>query len=195
MGKVVSLYKGISKSSLLVWLCPVILLCVYLCNQPFSNVLSTKTVSLSPLTPQQKNNIALAATSLNGKVIVPGQDFSFNKIVGPRLGNNGYLNAKSYLGKETPDTIGGGICLVSSLLYQAALESGLQIIERHPHTRTLKTIPAGLDATVWYGQADLRFRNQTKTPIRIETSSTPEELTIKIMGAEQSYRRISIQNS
>jgi vancomycin resistance protein VanW len=164
-------------------LLPIALLCIYWFTNPFANTLSSSTFSLSPLSAAQRTNIHVASQSLNGTIIKPGAEFSFNQIVGPRTYKTGYVQAPSYLGPDSPKTFGGGICLVSSALYQAALKSNLQVTKRVAHLRPIKTVQPGLDATVWYGEADLKFLNNSPEPIRIESSSDQSNLHVTIRGA------------
>ncbi len=161
-----------------------------LLSNPFPVVLSSRSVSLTGLSPAQKANICLAARSLNGYIIKPGQEFSFNAVVGPRNDRRGYRPAPSYLGPESPSTFGGGICLVSSALYQAALESNMTIRQRIAHLRTVRTVAAGYDATVWYGQADLRIKNDLQEPVMLCAHNTANECLVEIVGthAQQRYR-------
>ena len=79
-------------------------------------------------------------------------------------------------------SVGGGICVVSSILYQDALSAGFEITQRVPHNLAIHSIPPGLDATVWYNGADLRFRNTLKCPIEIVTTTSPYEIKIDILG-------------
>ena len=158
------------------------LVAAYLIDQPFSQLLVTKTVSLRGLSAHQKLNIENAAQRLNHVVIEPNHEFSFNGVVGPRNIKRGYLPAPSYVGPDAPDTIGGGICLISSALYQNALRTGLEITERVPHLRVTHSTPPGLDATVWYNGADLRFRNTLGSPIEIVTNYLPSEVTVQFRG-------------
>jgi vancomycin resistance protein VanW len=169
--------------SYLVCLFPIALFVVYWCNRPFATTLAQRSVSVHALTPQQKINIRKSGEKLNGVVIRPGQKFSFNECVGPRTAARGYLEAPSYIGGESPSTPGGGICVVSSILYQSALESGIKIVERVPHLRTMQTVAPGLDATVWYGGADLKIINDRPTPIEINCHSDDDAFTLRIDGA------------
>lgn len=155
---------------------------------PFSNVIVSRTVSLRPLSYEQKNNLYQAAQCIDGQIIKPGQVFSFNGRVGPRTARRGYQPAPSYLGGDTPSTLGGGICLLSSCLYQSALTAGLKIVERVPHLRTVKTVPPGFDATVWYGRADLRFENNTDAPIEIRALTTASQLKVELRGSDKAAR-------
>lgn len=158
---------------------------------PFAKTVSSKSVSLRPLSFEQKNNLNVAAQRLNGLVIRPGETFSFNAAVGPRTGKRGYQPAPSYLGAggESPQTLGGGICLLSSCLYQNALAAGMPIVERVPHLRTVRTVPPGLDATVWYGSADLRFKNQTDCPIQIKTEMSDAQLKVQLLGNSEAVAK------
>ncbi len=150
---------------------------------PFCQVIVSRTVSLRPLSYEQKNNLYQAAQRIDGQILKPGQVFSFNGRVGPRTGKHGYQPAPSYLGGETPSTLGGGICLLSSCIYQSALTAGLKIVERVPHLRTMQTVPPGFDATVWYGRADLRFENNTDEPIEIRAFTTASQLKVELRGS------------
>lgn len=167
---------------------PCSLIALFWLTYPFADVIATKTFSLSSLNAAQKNNIRVASRALDNIVIKPGEVFSFNRLVGPRTDRRGYRAAPSYLGPESPATVGGGICLLSSALYQAALESGLSVTERVPHLRTIKTVAPGLDSTVWYGSADLKFKNDTATPIQIHTSWESQQLNVKILGRQETNR-------
>jgi vancomycin resistance protein VanW len=166
----------------LFWLLPVFLLVFILMKQPFSYQQEVRRAPLSSLTAAQRMNLKVAAETLNGVVLRPGETFSFNRIVGPRTRLRGYAPATTYLQTESPDTLGGGICLLSSLVYQLALNEGFRIEERVPHLRTIHSVPPGLDATVWYGKADLKFINTQPYPVQIQTRLTPQHLEISLNG-------------
>ena len=134
------------------------------------------------LSRAQQTNVQLAAQRLDGLVIPAGASFSFNRTVGPRTPARGYLAAPSYLGGESPATIGGGICLLSSALYQAALKAGFQIEQRVPHMRTIHSVPPGLDATVWYGGADLRWMNRLPQAVKLTASIHDHKLLFRLSG-------------
>jgi vancomycin resistance protein YoaR len=139
----------------------------FIVSNPFLFVLTSRAIVLSGLNNNQITNITLASGSVNQTILKPGELFSFNKVVGPRTGLKGYKLSNTYLQNSNIQTFGGGICLFSSILYQCALEAGLQIHIRTPHTKTIKTIKPGLDATVDYEQADLSFINPYNFPIKI----------------------------
>lgn len=153
-------------------------------TRPFATPIVVQTVSLSNLSPAQRGNILLAAARLDGLILRPGEVFSFNRVVGPRSLARGYQAAPSYLEGESPSTVGGGICLLSSALYQLALRGGLMVTERVPHLRTIRSVLPGLDATVWYGQADLKFRNTQPFPLQIRVLGALTSLQVSLYGKE-----------
>lgn len=171
----------------MIWLLPICLVLAYVFINPFPEVLVSQTVSIRELNSAQKANIKLASRALDTYILVPGQTFSFNKIVGPRTIHQGYTPSLSYRDSDTPLTYGGGICLLSSVLYKNAIELGLLINERTAHTRTTQCIPAGYDATVWYGQNDLRFTNNRNTPLKIGAVVDADRLTVNILGARKGH--------
>lgn len=127
------------------------------------------------------NNVRLAASSINGTILLPGQEFSFNNIVGPRTAARGYKMAHVYVNKQVVDGIGGGICQVSSTLYVAMMIAGLQATERHVHCLPVDYLKPNLDATINWGTCDLRFINTFDFPIVILASGSPEGiLTVNI---------------
>jgi vancomycin resistance protein YoaR len=178
---------------LLVLCVPLLLFCIYMCTYPFSDRVARRTVGIRDLSSAQISNVARAARAVDGTVLEPGEEFSFNRVVGPRAAALGYLPAPSYLGNESPTTVGGGICLVSSLLYQLALDAGLTVAERVPHLRTIKTVPPGLDAAVWHGRADLRFKNSLGYPLVIYARADAGTLAVELMGRPGRLYRSSIR--
>ncbi|NMA55268.1 MAG: hypothetical protein GX952_04975 [Firmicutes bacterium] len=135
------------------------------------------------LAAQDRNhNIKLGAEILNGYLIEPGQIFAFNEVVGPREAKRGYREAPVIVGDRLVPDIGGGICQVSSTLYNAALLSGLQPIERRNHSLPVSYIELGRDATLSYGAIDLRFKNTRPEPVMICTRIDGNRLSIAILG-------------
>jgi len=133
---------------------------------------------------ERANNIALATKSLNNKVIFPGETFSFNKIVGKRTTEQGYLKAPIIVRGELSEGIGGGICQVSSTLFNAADNAGLKIIQRYSHTKAVTYVPPGRDATVsWYGP-DFVFKNMYSQPILIRAKSLGSQLSVSVYSSE-----------
>jgi vancomycin resistance protein YoaR len=163
-------------------LSPLLLWLIYAWTLPFNSTIAHSGVPIRGLNVHQKLNIQKAACKIDGFVLKPGQVFSFNSCVGPRTPARGYYDAPSYIWDGNYGTTGGGICVVSSALYQAALLAGLKIAERVPHLRTMQTVSPGLDATVWYGGADLKITNSTKKPIQLSCKSDGASLLVAILG-------------
>lgn len=171
---------------------PVVLGLVYLWMRPYQAELAHAHLPISQLNSQQKTNIQLAAAKLDKTVITLDRPFSFNDKVGPRTFERGFLAAPTYVGNYTQSTEGGGICLVASLLYKAALESGLDITERHGHTRTISSSLPGYDATVNYGHQDLKFAVPSKTAsYLISCKADPYSIDLKIYGDAQEKKQLS----
>lgn len=133
---------------------------------------------------ERSHNIALAAEAIDNYVIFPGETFSFNKTVGMRTKEKGYLPAPVIVRGELSEGIGGGICQVSSTLYNAADRSGLQILQRYSHSRQVPYVPPGRDATVsWYGP-DFTFKNGYNQAILIRTSVRSGVMAVMLFSAE-----------
>ena len=127
-------------------------------------------------------NIELAAKSIDGTILLPGEEFSFNKIVGPRTPQKGYKTAHIFVEGQIRDGTGGGVCQVSTTLYNSVLRSNLEVLERHNHMFTVGYVPLGLDAAVSYGYADLVFRNNTGNPMIIKAKVSNNTLDIRIVS-------------
>lgn len=125
-------------------------------------------------------NIRLAATALDGKLLAPGERFSFNESVGQRTTEAGFKEAMIIEGNTYIPGIGGGICQVSSTLYNAALLAHLEIVERHSHSLPVDYVPSGQDATVSYPNLDFKFRNSTDAHLLIRSIVDSNTLTIKL---------------
>jgi len=139
--------------------------------------------SLAGRSPAQRHNALWAARRLDGAVIAPGQTFSFNRQVGPWTRDAGVQRAPASFGGILVPSWGGGVCQVSTTLYCAALLAGLVVRERHPHELAPGYIPAGLDAAVAYGIADLRIENSLARPLRIRCTIGNEKLTCTLVAA------------
>ena len=143
-------------------------------------------------TEERKSNILLAARALNGCVVDDGEVFSFNETVGERTEERGYRQAKIISEGRFTDGVGGGVCQLSTTLYNCALLSGLTICERHPHTLAVQYVERSFDAMV-SSFADLKFVNDTGGPLFIETGADGKTLTVNIYGRRREYtvRRVS----
>lgn len=152
--------------------------------EDFKNVglLSSYTTFYDTALVDRSHNLATAARAVNGKVVLPGEVFSFNKVVGERTFENGYRDALVIVGGKFTPGVGGGVCQVSSTLYNAVLLAGLPIVERHNHTLAVAYAPLGFDATVAYGLQDFRFKNSTPNPLYIRAEAGNGRLTVYIYG-------------
>ncbi len=152
--------------------------------QLFRDTLSSYTTHFNTNNQNNYNrsiNIGLAAESIDGTLLLPGEVFSFNEVVGPRTANKGYRTAHIYVAGKITDGTGGGVCQVSTTLYNAVLRANLEVTERHNHMFTVGYVPLGHDAAVSYGYADLVFKNTTPYPLRINaTVSSDNYLTFRI---------------
>lgn len=136
------------------------------------------TTYFNPKQYNRSQNIRLAAQSINGYILHVGKVFSFNEVVGERTPEKGYKTATIFIGDKAVPGIGGGVCQVSSTIYNVALLLGFDIIERQSHTLPVNYVPPGQDATVEYNQIDLKFRNTGNTPIVFFTLLENNKLTV-----------------
>lgn len=136
------------------------------------------------------HNIAHAASKINGTILAPGEEFSYNKIVGPRDRGYGWRMGHMYVNGTVVDSLGGGVCQVSSTLYNATLFADLKITDRRCHSSRVTYLPAGRDATVAYGSQDFKFKNSTDGPIYIGAKTTGANLTFRIYGIGAPKRKI-----
>lgn len=128
-------------------------------------------------------NVKLASERINGTVIQPGGRFSFSDAVLSRTVENGYVMAPSFASGRVVQSIGGGICQVSSTLYVAMLLSALPVTEHHSHSLQVDYVPVGLDAAIVEGVKDLRFKNTCDYPVRINSTVQDGTLTVSISKA------------
>ena len=138
-------------------------------------------------------NLRLACEAINGMILYPGDVFSYNDALGQRTAAKGYKPGPSYSGNETVETIGGGICQVSSSLYYCALVADLEILIRESHGFATSYMPLGTDATVSWGSIDFRFRNNTDYPIRIEASASGGNTTVTLIGTDDKDYYVKIE--
>jgi vancomycin resistance protein YoaR len=131
-------------------------------------------------------NLRLAASKLDGHVILPGETFDFNDLVGPRDEANGYKVAPVIAQGELVDGIGGGTCQIAGTLHGAAFFSGLDIVERHPHTRPSFYIKMGLDATVVYPTITMRLRNSFDHPVVLHETVRDGVVRAEVLGPKRS---------
>jgi vancomycin resistance protein YoaR len=156
-------------------------------------VLARYVSSLDGRTPNQRHNVALATRTIHGRIIPPGGVFSFNKTVGSWSSDSGYKRAPvSYDGELVPSW-GGGVCQASTVLYNAALLSGMEVLERHRHRWFARYVPPGRDAAVAYSNIDLRFRNPHPWPVRIEGEVKGDLVEYRVIGREALPERYEVR--
>ena len=154
-------------------------------SEAFPDLLATYSTKYDGGNINRTNNLELACEKINNKVILAGETFSFNKILGARTASAGYKEAKVYENGEVVDGIGGGICQVSSTLYNSVLMANMEVVERRNHQFITSYTPAGRDATVVYGQTDFKFKNTRKYPVKIEAKCSNGIITISIQGIKE----------
>lgn len=132
--------------------------------------------------PGRRENIRLASEAVDGTVVQPGEEFSFNEVVGNSSAERGYQEAAVIRNGEVALGSGGGICQVSTAIYIAAVKADLEITERHPHSVPSDYAPIGLDATIVHDQFDLRIKNNTAHPITIRAKALGQTVKVEIVG-------------
>lgn len=160
-----------------------------------NTLLARFTTKFNPAKRDRTHNLTLAATQVNGVIIKPRQQFSYNEIVGPRVGNRGYREAPIFVNGRLEPGMGGGICQVSSTIYNTVLLTGLKVLQRGPHSRTVPYVKPGRDATVAYGWRDFKFENSNSSPIALISKVGRSSLTVDIYGAAEDKKAIEIFTS
>lgn len=155
----------------------------------FSDVLGSYSTRYVTSNVSRANNVELAARYVNGTILLPGEEFSYNGIVGPRTAARGFREASVYERNQMVDGLGGGICQTSSTIYAAVLYADLEVVERHEHSLEISYAPLGMDATVAYGSLDFRFKNNTDMPIKISMSWGGGTVSAKIIGTNKNKNR------
>ena len=150
--------------------------------EAFPDQLSTYTTTYASSNYNRSTNISLAARAVNGIVLMPGETFSYNNTLGQRTAAKGYKEAGAYVNGQVSSEVGGGICQVSSTLYNAALLCNLEIVDRTNHTFQSSYVPAGQDATVSWQSPDFKFKNNRQYPIKISASAGSGRITFIIYG-------------
>ena len=154
-------------------------------SEAFPDLLATYSTKYDGANINRTNNLELACEKINDKIVLAGETFSYNKTLGARTIAAGYKEAKVYENGEVVDGIGGGICQVSSTLYNSVLMANMEIIERKNHQFVTSYTPAGRDATVVYGQTDFKFKNTRTYAIKIKATCSNGIITISIYGIKE----------
>lgn len=131
---------------------------------------------------KRNTNIRLASEALNGTIVYPGQEMSFNEVVGQRTAQKGYQGAAAYSGGEVVEEIGGGVCQVSTTLYNAVVRAGLKVSVRRSHTFAPSYVTPGMDATVSWGGPEFKFINTSDSAIGIRAAYSNQTVTVSIYG-------------
>ncbi|MBQ4161054.1 MAG: VanW family protein [Clostridia bacterium] len=151
----------------------------------FADVLGKYSTKYMTSNKPRANNVELAARYVDGTILLPGDEFSYNNIVGPRTYERGFKAASVYENNKMVDGLGGGICQTSSTIYAAVLYADLEVTERHEHSLEVHYIDLGIDATVAYGTLDFRFKNNTTAPIKIVAKAGGGTVNVQILGTNE----------
>lgn len=164
-------------------------------QRPFRDLVSHHVTGLASLTPEQRRNVRLAAEQLNGHVVGPGEQLSFNAVVGPRTRERGFVEAPAFLEGVRTRSVGGGVCLVASTLYAALQPTSWRVLQRTAHPRRSALVPPGRDATVWYGQTDLVLENAYATPVRLRVAADSLACRVEVWGRAEPGQRQGLRFS
>ena len=133
----------------------------------------------------RNNNLRLLCAALDGVILQPGEEFSYNETVGERTAERGYLPAPAYSGNRLVDSTGGGVCQGSSTLYNCVLLADLEVTNRVCHGGVINYLPLGLDATVNWGTTDFCFRNSANFPVKIQAEVSDGYVKMKLLGTDE----------
>ena len=161
----------------------------------FDAVLRSFSTVYEGLGEERAGNIEKAARALNGTVIPPGEVFSFNETLGRRTIDTGYSPAPTFIYGELEETPGGGVCQVSSTLYNAGILSGLSVVERHRHSQPVSYLPPGRDATVSYGALDLKLKNPHDMPVKLVAEARDGRLSFRFLAPRPLPVRYEIRST
>ena len=146
------------------------------------DIMGSFSTSYGTSAPGRSHNIEISTQAINGTIVMPGETFSFNEVVGPRTEATGYQEAGTYVGNKVEPGIGGGICQVSTTLYRAVMRANIRSTERTNHSMAVGYALPGLDATVSYGYLDYKFTNTYDFPIYIQGYTAGKVVTYNIYG-------------
>ncbi len=132
----------------------------------------------------RNENLRLACASVNGTMLAPGETFSMNATLGPQTYANGYKDAGVYVNGKVEQGVGGGVCQVTTTLYNAVINAELQIVERSNHSLTVAYVPMGMDAAIAGDYKDLKFKNSTNYPVYLEAYITSNKIITNVYGYE-----------
>ena len=152
----------------------------------FKDTLGSYSSSAAGGTSGRIHNVGLTASICNGQIVLPGETFSFNGVVGDTTAEKGYQEAAGYQDGKVVQVLGGGECQVSSTLFSAILYTDLDVLERANHSMPVHYVPSGMDATVFWDSPDFKFENNHKYPVKIVMNmDSSDTLTVKILGTKE----------
>jgi len=154
-------------------------------TEAFPDLLATFSTNYQASNKNRTTNLILSANKINGTVLLPGEVFSYNKTVGERTVAAGFKSAATFSGGKVVDGLGGGICQISSTLYDAVIMANLDVTERRNHQFVTSYVPAGKDATVVWGAQDFKFRNTREYPVRITATVQGGVATVQVWGVKE----------
>ena len=154
-------------------------------EEAFPDLIATYTTRYDASNYNRSNNLSIAANKINGTIIMPGEIFSYNKVVGARTIEAGYKEAGAYSGGGVVQSVGGGICQISSTIYNTALLANLEIVDRSNHQFQTSYVAAGRDATVSWGYLDFKFKNTRTYPIKIVASAKNGVAKVSFYGIKE----------
>ena len=164
-------------------------------DEAFPNRLATYSTKYSTADVNRTTNIKISVNKINGVVLLPGEEFSYNKVLGPRTPQAGYKLGAAYIGGKVVSDYGGGVCQTSSTLYNAVLLSNLEITSRTSHYFAAAYVPVSRDATVYWPSLDFKFKNNRNYPIKIKASTSNGVINVEIFGiTEESDYEVELQS-
>ncbi|MGE5397159.1 MAG: VanW family protein [Chitinophagales bacterium] len=149
-------------------------------------------VYVTTFDPHQENrthNLRTACSAVDGTIIMPGETFSLNKVLGPRDKKHGYVNAPVLSNGKVATGVGGGICQVATTIYNCVIQTDLEVVEREHHSIPINYVSPGLDATIAGDTSDLRFRNNAKNPVLVSIKVQDNKLVARIFGCQTDPER------
>lgn len=154
-------------------------------EKAFPDLIATYSTRYDPTNYNRSNNLSIASKKINGTILMPGEVFSYNKVVGERTIAAGYKSAGAYAGGRVVQDVGGGICQISSTIYNTALLANLEIVDRSNHQFQTSYVPVSRDATVSWGALDFKFKNTRKYPIKIVASAKNGIAKVSFYGIKE----------
>lgn len=154
-------------------------------EEAFPDLIATYTTRYDASNKNRSNNLTIAASKINGTILMPNEVFSYNQVVGERTIAAGYKAAGAYAGGKVVQDIGGGICQISSTIYNTALLANLEIVDRSNHQFQTSYVPVSRDATVSWGALDFKFKNTRSYPIKIEASAKNGIAKVSFYGIKE----------